>query len=292
MKVLKKIAECSSVTKAALALHMTQPAASNVIRLLEESLGTPVIEVLHKKTYLTLAGKILLEGIEQIHQVLEQTKMKIALAAGSVSGNLRVASVSTAKYFVPRLLGAFKEKNPQIHISLKVKNREEVIQRLKDNLDDFVIMSQLPNDFSIESQDFFEDVLVVAASSQHPLIKKNKIPLKKLAKEAWLIREVGSGTRIAMLKILKEHQIDPQIEMEIDNNESIKQAIIGNIGISILSKQSIVMELKSGLIQIIDVQEFPIRHEWYLVKNKKKILSPIAQKFYEFVRTRTPNFLG
>jgi len=284
LRVFYQVAKANSVTQAAHQLHMTQPAVSNIIRALEKHIDTPIIEVLHKKLHITDAGKILITAFEQIEQHLHEAQTQIGMLKGDMLGTIRIATVSTAKYFIPRLLGAFKTLHPNIHIELKVKNRHEIIERLQLNLDDFVIMSQLPELMAIDHQDFYEDELVVAASNIHHYVKNKKISLKMLGSEPWLIREPGSGTRMAMESIFKKYRIKPNIQMEIDNNESIKQAIIGNIGISILSHQSIDIEQKAGLIQVLNVAEFPVRHKWHLVKGKGKKLSTLAQHFYEFVR--------
>jgi DNA-binding transcriptional LysR family regulator len=284
LDVFKKVAELKSVTKAANALHMTQPAVSNVLRLLNDAFGTPVVEVLNKKIYLTNTGSILLDASCKIKQMLDETFSKINLEKGLLTGTLRIATVSTAKYFILRLLGAFKKEHPNIHMQLYVKNRDQIIERLQQNSDDFVIMSQLPNNLKIDHQPFYEDKLVIAASPDHRYHREKILSLKNLQDEAWLIREQGSGTRMAMLNLFTKYNFTPWIEMEIDNNESIKQAIISNIGLSILSKQSIELEEKVGLIKILNIKEFPVMHEWYLVKCIGKNLSPIAQKFYDFVR--------
>ncbi len=285
LRVFYEVAKFNSVTKAAVHLHMTQPAVSNLIRALEHQIDAPVIETLHRKLYITEAGKILLQTFEHMDRELKEANTQLNLLKGKIVGTIKIATVSTAKYFVPRLLGAFKSQFPDIHIELKVKNRYEIIERLKHNSDDFVIMSQLPDIMSIEYHDFFEDELVVAASSQRSKSFNQKdLSLKMLVDESWLIREIGSGTRMAMESIFKKYKLKPNIQMEIDNNESIKQAIIGNIGISILSHQSIEIEQKAGLIKTLNVAEFPVRHKWHLVKNKGKKLPIVAQKFYDFVR--------
>ncbi|MFO1256888.1 MAG: LysR family transcriptional regulator [Gammaproteobacteria bacterium] len=285
LRVLSQVSKCQSVTKAALKLNMTQPAVSNLIRALELQVETPVIEVLHKKLYITEAGIKLVQAFEIIDRQLQEVEAQINLLKGRMAGTIKIATVTTAKYFVPRLLGSFKSEYPGVHIELKVKNRHEVIERLQENLDDFVIMSQLPNNLSIEHDDFFEDELVVAASHLHPQKTGKKTTLRMLASEPWLIREPGSGTRMVMEDIFKQYGLKPKIEMEIDNNESIKQAIIANMGISILSHQSIEIEQKVGLIKVLDVTGFPVRHKWHLVKSKGKKLPIIAQKFYDYVRT-------
>lgn len=289
LRVFKAVSQFGSITQAANSLHMTQPAVSNLIAVLEKSLGAEIIEIVGKKVYLTHEGSLLQSAYDQMLKILEETHARINTIHDGLSGHIRVATVSTAKYFVPRLLGAFQTLYPSIKIELKVKNREEIIERLRHNLDDFVIMSQLPSLIPIRVQEFYEDELVVAASGKtaftsHP----TPLSLKILADQPWLIRETGSGTRIAMLKILKRYRISPRIEMEIDNNESIKQAIIANIGISMLSRQSIDLEEKAGLIKILPVQGFPIKHKWYLVTLRGKKLSTLARAFQKFVQSH-PN---
>lgn len=290
LQVFEKVAKNGSVTLAAHALHMTQPAVSNIIRQLEDHYGCQLIEVIGKKLYLTAFGKALLSGCQELQSVLTNTETTLQMLKGGMTGTLAIATVSTAKYFMPHLLGAFKAEYANVHFKLKVCNREEVIARLETNEDDFVIMSQPPNMISVDCADFYEDELVIAASCNHPLKNKTDLTLKSLANAPWIIREPGSGTRIAMLKIMNKYKMVPNVEMEISNNEAIKQAIIANIGISILSKQSINMELKNKSLCLLPVKGFPIAHKWYLVKNKGKQLSPIAEKFYAFVKEQQPDF--
>lgn len=285
LEVFKKVAELNSVTKAAKALHMTQPAVSNVLRLLNEALSNPVIEVINKRVFLTNTGTILLEASHKIKQTLDDVRTQLSIEMGALKGTFKIATVSTAKYFILKMLGAFKKDNPGVTIQLSVKNRDDVLERLKNNQDDFVIMSQLPDNFKVEHYPFYEDELVVASASSHPVAHAKINSLQELKQKSWLIREAGSGTRMAMLNLFKKHRFVPQFEMEIDNNESIKQAIMSNMGLSILSKQSIELEQKVGLIKIIPLKGFPVAHEWYLVKCLGKTLSPIAQQFYDFVRT-------
>ncbi len=261
---------------------MTQPAVSNILKQLEDYFDCRLIEVVRKKLSLTEEGHKLLDCAQQIRTIIDNTKSEINLIHGIIAGHLRVATVSTAKYFVPRLLGAFKNLYPQVHIELTVKNREQIISRLEHNLDDFVIMSQPPELNTIEKADFYHDQLVVVASVQHRLANKKNMSLKDLKDEAWLMREKGSGTRIAIQSIFKKHRLQPNITMEIDNNESIKQAVMANMGISIISKKSIELELATKHIKILDIQGFPIQYKWFLVKNKQKKLSHVASEFHKF----------
>lgn len=289
LNVFQQVAKLGSVTQAAHALHMTQPAVSNILRQLEEFYDAKLTEVIGRKLSLTAFGKILLRNAQEIELMLNATKTEIELLKGGLSGTLKLATVSTARYFVPRLLGLFKTKYPEVHVILTVCNRHQIITRLNENMDDFVIMSHPPSTFPVDCAEFLIDELVIAAAkeSSHP---RGVISLSSLKNDAWIIREEGSGTRYAMDTLFKKHRFHPQIEMEISDGEAIKQAIIANMGLSVVSKHSIKLELQQKLIRSLRVKGFPIKHTWYLVKNKNKTLPPVAHSFYQFVKHKKPVF--
>ena len=279
LKVFEKVAELASVTQAAQVLHMTQPAVSNILRNISKQLGAPVIEILHKKVSLSPAGHILLKTSAAIHRLLEEGQRQISATREALSGSFSIATVSTAKYFIVRLLAEFKKAHPQVAIRLVVKNRETILERLRQNLDDLVVMSQIPKDLSLEITPLFHDQLVVAAHPLRALALAHCRSLSELANEPWIIREAGSGTRMAMLHALKRQNVHARIVMEIDNNESIKQALQNDLGISMLSRQSIELELNSGCLSILNLTDFPLAHAWYGVTHRGKKPSPLAASF-------------
>lgn len=289
LKVFQQVAKLGSVTQAAHQLHMTQPAVSNILRQLEAYYDCALTEVIGRQLFLTPFGKILLNTSQDIELLLNAAKTEIDLLKGGLSGTLRLATVSTARYFMPRLLGLFKDKYPDLHVKLTVCNRHQVITRLKDNIDDFVIMSHPPSSIPVDCAEFFSDELVIAGGAHQKVTSEPQL-LSALKSEAWIIREEGSGTRYAMDTLFKKRRFHPQIEMEISDGEAIKQAIIAGMGMSVVSKQSIKMELKNKLIKLLNVKGFPIKHTWYLVKNKNKMLPPVAQTFYTFVNHKKPVF--
>lgn len=283
LNVLKTVKESGSITLAAQALHITQPAVSNILKQLELSCGYPLTEKIGKKIFLTQSGERLVEATEAIHHVLENASSDIQALHGRLSGTMSVTIVSTAKYFVPRLLGAFRQRYPGVKIKLTVCNRQDAIEVLKKNASDFLIMSQPPDDVPIEKQLFYKDELIVVASPERKF--KGKIQaLNALADEDWIIREAGSGTRIVMKKLFKKYKMIPNIAMEVGNNESIKQLIMANMGISIVSKQSIELELEHKLINVLKVKDFPLSHPWYLVRNKGKQPKRLVNEFFAFVK--------
>jgi LysR family transcriptional regulator, low CO2-responsive transcriptional regulator len=287
LRVLKAVKTHGSITLAAQALHITQPAVSNILKQLELSYDYPLTETIGKKVFLTKAGERLVEAVQQIDLILETTTSDINAQHGKISGTVVVAIVSTAKYFVPKLLGEFRKKYPEIKIKLTVCNRQQAIQILKSNASDFLIMSQPPDDMITDKKLFYKDQLVVVASPEMKFAKNIK-QLKDLNDYAWIIREPGSGTRIVMKKLFKKYKMLPNIVMEVGNNESIKQLIMANMGISIVSKQSIELELQLKLIKILPINNFPLHHPWYFVRNKGKHVSRVASEFFKF--TQQQNF--
>lgn len=284
LQVFAMVAECQSVTIASRALHMSQPAVSNIIKQLQDYYGCALIEVIGRKLYLTPFGKQLLESCKAIDTTLQNTKTSIEMLKGGMSGLLQVATVSTAKYFVPRMLGEFKQKHRNIDVKLTVCNRQQIIERISENVDDFVIMSHPPTTLAVESSNFFNDELVIAAAYNHKLRRNKKLTLASLADESWIVRESGSGTRYAMERIFKKSRFSPNVAMEIGDNESIKQVVIAGMGVSVVSRQSIRVELQDKLLCMLPAKQFPVNHVWYMVRNKGKSLSPIANSFFEFVK--------
>lgn len=285
LRVLAAIKTQGSVTAAARMLHITQPAVSNILKQLQQTYGYPMVESIGKKLYFTRAGERVLQMAVDIEQLLEQTQSDLDRMHNELSGRLSATIVSTAKYFVPKLLGAFRHQYPKVSVKLHVCNRNDAITALKGNDSDFLIMSQPPKDFPINLSLFYQDELVVAVSpefSQQPRFQTEALTLTDLADEQWIIREPGSGTRMVMRSLFKQAKIAPNVFMEVSNNESIKQLIIADMGVSLVSKQSIELELHSGLIHVLPVKGFPIKHPWYLVTPRGRQLTAVTESFCQF----------
>lgn len=288
LNVLLNIEQQKSISLAAKALHMTQPAVSNIVKQLEDRYKTKLTQRRNRQTQLTTSGIILADTAKQIQQLLYDTENRMKIEQQLLHGQLSVAVVSTAKYFVPRLLAAFKKQYPSIQTRLTVGNREEIITRLNNKLDDIVIMSQPPKDKHIIINDFYQDKLVVAVATDSVLKrKKHPYTLSELAHENWLMREPGSGTRMAIEALCKSDKIKPNIVSEVSNNESIKQLMIAGMGISIVSLQSIELELECNLLATLPVKGFPKTHKWYMVKKNNDNSNITVDAFNEFVETHS-----
>jgi LysR family transcriptional regulator, low CO2-responsive transcriptional regulator len=284
LKVFEVTARHGSFTRAAEELFLTQPTVSIQMKQLTKAVGLPLFEQVGKRLYLTAAGRELLATCQDIFARLDQFEMKVADLKGLKQGQLRLSVITTAKYVIPRLLGPFCQRYPGIDVSLIVTNNEQVVDRLRDNLDDLYIPSHPPESIDTHCHAFLENPLVVLAHRDHPLAKERNIPIQRLNGEAFIMRESGSGTRQAVERLFAEHGVSMKVRLELGSNEAIKQAIAGGLGISVLSRHTLALEGDSGQVVILDVEHFPIQRHWYVVYPTGKQLSVVARSFFEYLQ--------
>jgi DNA-binding transcriptional LysR family regulator len=284
LKVFEATARHGSFTRAAEELFLTQPTVSMQVKQLTKAIGLPLFEQVGKRLFLTDAGRELFSTCQEIFGKLEQLEMSIANLKGMKQGRLRLAVITTAKYFLPRLLGPFCQKYPGVDISLTVTNHERVIERLGNNQDDLYVMSQLPENLDIVAHPFLDNPLVVIGPKTHPLAKEKNISLKRLAEETFIMREPGSGTRRAFQKLLDDQGLSVRVRLELGSNEAIKQAIAGGLGLAVLSSHTIAHDGSMGELMAFDVEGFPIPRKWYVVHLSGKQLSVVASTFLDYLQ--------
>ena len=284
LKVFEAVARNLSFTRAAEELHLTQPTVSIQIKQLTAIAGLPLLEQVGKRVFLTDAGRELLKVCHATFEGLSRFEMLVSDMKGVKAGKLRLAVITTAKYFVPRLLGPFCQRYPGIEVSLKVTNRERVLQRMTDNEDDLYVLGQPPEHMEVELEPFLENPLVVLAARSHPLAAENNIPLQRLVDQPFLMREPGSGTRLATERFFGERGLTLKVRMELGSNEAIKQAVAGGLGIAVLSAHTLALERSSDELVLLDVAGFPIRRHWYVAYPKDKQPSVVALAFLGFLR--------
>lgn len=292
LKVFEATARHSSFTRAAEELFLTQPTVSMQVKQLTKALGLPLFEQVGKRLFLTDAGRELYSTCQEIFQRLDQLEMTVADLKGMKQGKLRIAVITTTKYFMPRLLGPFCQKYPGIDVSLTVTNHERVIERLANNQDDLYVMSQLPEHLDVKSYPFLENPLVVVAPCNYPLANEKKISLKRLTEEPFIMREPGSGTRGAFQKMLDAQKLTVKVRLELGSNEAIKQAVIGGLGVSVLSRHTLLPETANSELTILDVEGFPISRQWYIVYLSGKQLSVVATTFFDYLRDAAETLSG
>ncbi len=283
LQIFESVFRLGSFTRAAEELFLTQPTVSMQIKKLIDAIGMPLFEHVGRRVEPTEAGKELYQACRQVFQVLSNLEMKISDLQGLKRGRLRVGVITTAKYLAPEMLGQFSQHYPGIDLALKVTNRERIIERMDNNEDDLYIMGQAPTgEMEVDSFQFAPNPLVVMAPRNHPLVGKKNIDLKRLCEEPLIIREPGSGIRDVTLRHFQENGCKPRVRMELGSNEAIKHAIVGGLGISVLSLHTLTLEGSDGPVAILDVEGFPIIRNWYLVYPKGKELSLAAQAFLDF----------
>ena len=283
-QVFEAIYRLGSFTRAAEELFLTQPTVSMQIKKLSEAIGLPLFEHVGRNVEPTEAGKELYTACRSMFATLSNLEMKISDMKGLKRGRLRMGVITTAKYLAPEMLGKFSQIYPGIDLSLKVTNRESIIRRIRANEDDLYIMGQAPQgDIEVESFPFAPNPLVIMAPRNHPFVNKKNISLEEIAKEPFIIREPGSGIRDAMFKAFDAAGVRPTVRMELGDNEAIKHAIAGGLGLSVLSLHTLSLEGIDGPVAILDVEGFPILRNWYIVHPKGKELSLVAKTFLDFV---------
>ncbi len=289
LKVFETVARHSSFTRAAEELFITQPTVSSQVKQLTKSIGLPLFEQIGKSLYLTNAGRELLATCQDVFERLDHFEMKIADLKGTKQGQLRLAVITTAKYFIPRLLGSFCQHYPGIDVALQVINHQEIQKRMLNNEDDLYILSHPPEEIDLRSQPFLDNPLVVVANRNHSLAGQKTISLPSLNNEPFIMREKGSGTRTAVLNLFTKHKISVKVKLELGSNEAIKQAIAGGLGISVLSEHCLISEGISGELTILNVEHFPIKRRWYVSYLSGKQLSVIAQTFLDYLLAESKN---
>ena len=293
LRVFSAVARHMSFGKAAEELHLTPPAVSMQIKELEGQVGLPLFDRGGRSVALTVTGEYLLVYVRKILATLKDAEDAVARLSGLQTGRLTIGMVSTAKYFVPRLMARFRAEHPGIEVRLAIGgNREQLVALLQANEVDLAIMGRPPRELATRAEPFASHPHVIVTPPDHPLVKAGHAPAAALADYEFLIREEGSGTRAAMEKFFADHRLEPRVAMEMTSNETIKQAVMAGMGISFLSLHTIGLELKAGLIAVPDIEDLPLAKRWYIVNTLAKTLSPAAEAFRYFMLEEAERFLA
>ena len=292
LKVFETAARHLSFSRAAEELHLTQPAVSAQIKLLQQHAGLALFEQLGKKVYLTPAGAELLRYSRAIIELFRQAGEAMATHQGVSSGTLYVAVISAGDYFFPQLLAEFARTAPGVKLNLGVFNREQLLLQLGDNLTDLAIMVRPPRELDTVAEAFAPHPYVIVARPDHPLAHRKRVPVSALLHEPWLTRERGSDTWNSMEEGFGEQLAKLNVTMEIRSTETIKQAVIAGMGISFLSAHTIGRELEMQQLTVLDVVGFPLRLQWYVVHLRQKVLAPVAMAFKAFLLERGAGLIG
>jgi len=289
LQVFLKVAQTRSITKAAEALHLTQPAVSIQLRNLQDQFDIPLTEVVGRKLYITSFGQEIAAAAEQIVQEVQAIRFKTQAFRGHLTGRLHLSVVSTGKYVMPYFLSDFIRKNNEVELIMDVTNKTKVVESLEKNEVDFSLVSILPPYPAVQQLELLEHKLFLVGSRE---LARKQVPLKQMFEEHPLIfRESGSGTRQTMEQFLQRQQLRVRKKMELTSNEAVKQAVLAGLGYSVMPLIGIKNELKAGSIRIIPVKGLPIKTAWRLIWPKGKNHSPVATAFLQHLQAHKADII-
>ncbi len=281
-EIFLKVAEVGGIAQAAEQLYLTQPSVSIQVKNLAEAIGIPLYEVVGRRLSLTDAGLEVEKAAREIVDTLNRLNSTINDLKGLQSGTLRIAVDSSAKYFLPYLLGPFCRRYPGIDVSFKEGNRQNLLERLSNNQDDFYVFNHIPKEMDICNFEFLPNPLVVIASEDHPLAGASQLQWQDIAQERFIIRELGSGSRYAIDEFLRRNKWQMGRVMTLESSEAIKLSVMQNMGVSIMSAYALVNADSDRIVQL-RVEGFPIMTQWHVIHLRQKHLSVVAQSFLDFV---------
>lgn len=292
LRVFSEVARHLSFSKAAQALHLTPPAVTMQIKELEGHVGMPLFERKGRQVTLTTTGEYMLVYARRMLSTLKDAEDAAARLQRLEVGTLTIGMVSTAKYFLPRMLAEFRREHGGIDVKLAVGNREQLVRMVQSNELDIAIMDRPPKELATRAEPFAAHPHVFVAPVDHPLVAQGRQPVEALRSYAFIMREEGSGTRAALEKFFETARIQPVVAMEMASNETIKQAVMAGMGLSFLSLHTLGLELDNRLIAVLDVEGTPVVRAWNVVHMLSKLLSPAAEAFRYFVLERGESYLA
>jgi DNA-binding transcriptional LysR family regulator len=283
LKAFQAIAKFQSITKAAEAMSMTQPAVSIQLKNLQEQFEVPLTEIIGKRIHITEFGQELVDTADRIFGELGQIEEKMLELKGLLGGKIRISAVSTGKYIIPYLMADFMKIHPHVEISLEVSNRYKVLAHLQENSTDLALVSLWPDELDLESIQLAENKWYLACSPEKKETYTAAIKEGKWEKVPFLVREKGSGTRTMMEKFFLERDIHVESNLELATNEAVKQAVMAGLGASLLSNFSMAQEIKEGRISLLELPGLPLKADWKLIWLKQKKHSPAVKAFIRWL---------
>jgi DNA-binding transcriptional LysR family regulator len=285
LAAFQAVARLGSVSAAADELHLTPPAVSIQIGLLEESARTPLLQRVGRGVRLTEAGELLAGYAGRILELWREAGEEMATLQGVFAGTLRVGAVTTAEYLLPPLLVTFANENPKVKVKLSVGNRDEIVRMLAGQEIDLAIMGRPPSELKTVATAFAKHPMAFLAAPHHPAMRQQPLDIEQLSAAHLLVRERGSGTRTTVERLFKQAGVPLRIGSEMSSNEAIKQMCAAGFGVAFLSLHTCVLELEAGLLGVLPMAGNPIEREWFAMHLASRQLPHVAAAFEQFLST-------
>lgn len=287
LRAFLAVVERQSVSKATDDLALTQSAISRQIQSLEQSLGTKLFVRQNRSLVLTEAGRIVLEHGRRILRAVTEVQDALDGLKGLRRGHLRIGAASTiGTYLLPEPLGAFKGQFPGIEITLEIANKAETLRRLLAQEIDIGFVGPPIGAAGLVAEEYLTDELVLITAPTHPLAASSSVTARDLAGEVFIMRERGSGTREIMEEELIRSGLEIKKVMELGSTEAIKQAVAANLGVSLVSRYAITLEILTGRLCSASVNDLRLTRQLYAVYHREGPLTWAALAFLEFLRVR------
>jgi LysR family transcriptional regulator, low CO2-responsive transcriptional regulator len=291
LQIFCAVARHRSFVRASEELHLTQPAISMQVKQLEQALDLPLFDRVGKQLQLTEAGQRFHEHAARIIGEMHDAQETVNHLKGLRGGSVIIGMVSTAKYFLPRLLARFRVDHPDVELRILTGNRGALLGHLRRNEIDLAIMGRPPRELQMVTEAFAQHPYVFIAPPEHRLAGMAGIDLFDLRDETILQREPDSGTRMLNDEYFQKCLFRPQRQIEMGSNETIKQAVMAGMGVSLLSQHTLGLELRHRALAVLDVQGTPLVRNWHVAHFVDKRLGPAAAAMRDFVLTHGGDFL-
>ncbi len=283
LRVFAEVVRQGSVLRAAEALHLTPPAVSMQVKELESQVGLPLFDRIGRRLSLSTTGEYFIVYARRLLGTLKEAEDAMARFKGVESGVLTIGMVSSAKYFLPGLLVLFRAEHPAVEVRLRLGNREQLTALMQANEVDLSVMGRAPKEWPNRAEPFAVHPHVLVTAPNHPFARAESVPAAALAREGFIVREPGSGTRAALEEYLSAHRLQPMFIMELPSDEAIKQAVMAGLGVSLVSLHTIGLEWRNGLIAAPHVEGLPLMRRWHVVNAAAKMLSPAAEALRYYI---------
>jgi LysR family transcriptional regulator for metE and metH len=292
LRALGAVAQTGGISAAAGLLGVTPPAVSQQLKLLQDALGgVPLLERGPAGNRASEAGREVLAALGRVEAALADCAAAIDALRAMDVGRVSVGVISTAKYFAPFALAAFQRRHPRIELQLRVANRREMVAALEGFELDLAIMGYPPEHLALDRVVLGEHPHVIIAAPGHPLVGRGRISLAEAAAQTFLLREPGSGTRDLMQRLFGAAETAGGRRIEIGSNETIKQAVMADMGVALLSAHTVAAEVADGRLVILDVEGLPVLRQWFLVRRTEKRPLPAAAALWAYLVDHGEGFL-
>ena len=289
LAIFQAVADAGNITAGAERLHISQPAVSKQLQELERSLGAPLLDRLPRGVRLTEAGELLAGYARRLFALEAEAELALAELKGLERGRLSIgASVTIGSYLLPQVLARFYERHPGLELSVEIANTESIQRKLLDGALDIGLTEGQSSFAEIEAEEFRQDQMVAITAPDHPLVHAPEpVAIRRLCDEPFVVREMGSGTRLVLESALAERQLTIHPVMSLGNIGAIKRAVAAGIGVAFVSALTIELEVAAGSLAVIELVDFSLRRPFHIAGVRGRHRSRAAQAFLTMLRNDT-----